>query len=101
MANTSPIFVRVDEDVKNKSESILKQLGISMSSAFNMFLNQIILCNGLPFDVRLPREPIATGNMSEEQIEELIQDGVDSCKEGTFTKEEVDTYFEEKYDLKR
>ena len=90
MANTSPIFVRIDSNVKAKSEAILNDLGVSMSSAIFMFLMQVIMHNGIPFDVRIPDKPIATGNMTDEEIAELVQEGVDSCKDGTYTLEEVD-----------
>ena len=90
MANTSPIFVRIDSNVKTKSEAILNDLGVSMSSAIFMFLMQVIMHNGIPFDVRIPDKPIATGNMTDEEIAELVQEGVDSCKDGTYTLEEVD-----------
>lgn len=91
MANTSPVFVRVDANVKAKSEAILNQLGVSLSSAVNMFLTQIIIHNGLPFDVRLFEPPTCIGNMTEEEIKAEIQKGIDSLEnDRTFTPEEVD-----------
>lgn len=50
MANIS---VRVEDDVKKSAESILSQLGLSLSTATNVFLRQVILHNGLPFAVEL------------------------------------------------
>lgn len=82
--------MRVDSDLKIKAETILKQLGISMSGAFNMFLTQVVINNGLPFDVRLPAKPVATSDMSEEEVNKLVQEGIDSCKQRTYTQEEVD-----------
>ena len=101
LALTSPIFVRVDSHVKEEAEAILAKLGVSTSSAINMFLTQIVMYNGIPFDVRLPAKPIATGNMSDEEIKELVQEGIDSSKQKTQSPEEVDDYFETKYGVKR
>lgn len=87
MANTSPVFVRVDANVKAKSEAILNQLGVSLSSAINMFLMQIILKNGLPFDVHLP---FITENTTKDELDAMIQEGIDSLEhERTYTPEEV------------
>ncbi|MBN2877639.1 MAG: type II toxin-antitoxin system RelB/DinJ family antitoxin [Bacilli bacterium] len=55
MAKTSYVNVRVEEEVKIKAEEILNDLGINTSTAIDMFLKQIILKDGLPFDVRLPK----------------------------------------------
>ena len=47
---------RLTPEVKEKAESILRELGISISSAYEMFYRQIIAHRGLPFDPRLPNE---------------------------------------------
>ena len=54
MAKNDTIHVRVNEDVKNNAEETLSMLGITLSEAINMFLCQVSLTGGLPFDVRLP-----------------------------------------------
>ena len=50
------INVRIDDEIKAKAESILKDLGISASSAINMFYKQIIRDNALPFKPSLKKE---------------------------------------------
>ena len=54
MANTTAVYARIDTGLKNDAERILSQLGISPSSAIQMLYSQIILCKGMPFDLRLP-----------------------------------------------
>ncbi len=49
---TSPINVVVDSTTKEEATNILKDLGLSMSSAINLFLRQVIKNNGLPFEVK-------------------------------------------------
>ena len=51
---TATIYTRVDPETKEKAESILSQLGIPMSNAVGMFLKQIVLQNGIPFEMKLP-----------------------------------------------
>lgn len=54
MAKNDTIHVRVNEDVKLNAEETLNTLGMTLSEAINMFLCQVSLTGGLPFDVRLP-----------------------------------------------
>ena len=48
------IQFRTDDITKANSAAIFQQLGITMSDAINMFLNQAILHGGLPFEVKIP-----------------------------------------------
>jgi DNA-damage-inducible protein J len=54
MAKTDTIHMRISPEVKTEADFILSRLGINIADAINMFLNQVILRSGLPFDVRLP-----------------------------------------------
>ena len=69
MAKTANVFTRVDPELKEQAEAILNRLGISMSTAMGVFLQQIVLQKGLPFDVKLPQEkPIAYSSLSDEEF---------------------------------
>jgi len=48
MAQTS-ISIRIDEDVKRDAESLLSKLGLTLSSATNVFFRQVIRTQGIPF----------------------------------------------------
>jgi DNA-damage-inducible protein J len=54
MAKTAMTHARLTPEIKNKAEAILKELGISISAAYEMFYRQIIAHQGIPFDLRLP-----------------------------------------------
>ena len=54
MAKTETVHTRVTTDVKNECEYIFSKLGITTSYAITLFLNQVALRKGLPFDVVLP-----------------------------------------------
>lgn len=70
MANTSAVYARIDMELKENAEGILSQLGISPSSAIQMFYSQIVLKKGIPFELRLPStKPTAIGGMSREQLD--------------------------------
>ena len=43
-----------EQEAKARAKLILKELGIPMSSAHELFYRQIIAHRGLPFDARIP-----------------------------------------------
>jgi len=43
--------IRVNSEIKEQITPILNTLGISLSEAVNMYLHQIKLHNGIPFDL--------------------------------------------------
>jgi DNA-damage-inducible protein J len=59
MGKTATIQTRVDPVVKNNAQIILKKLNISMSEAISMYLSQITLHKGIPFEVKIPNEVTA------------------------------------------
>lgn len=77
MARTSNVFARVEPDVKEQAEKVLNQLGIPMSNAIGLFLRQVVLQRGIPFDMKLPsNQPLAMGSLSEEQFNAEIEKGL-------------------------
>jgi len=51
---TIPTQIRIDEQVKKEASELFGLLGLDMSSAVNMFLNQCILRGGIPFSIEVP-----------------------------------------------
>lgn len=57
MANlTTTISVQIDKEDKDKVIEILQKLGVSMSELINMTIKQVIMREGIPFDVALPKK---------------------------------------------
>ena len=50
-SKTSAINIQVDSNVKKEATMVLTDLGLSMSSAINLFLKQVIKKNGIPFEI--------------------------------------------------
>ncbi len=83
MAKDANVFARVDSAVKEEAESVLQRLGLPMSNAINLFLNQVILRQGLPFEVSLNvSRPVAAGALTEEQLYAELKRGYDDCLAG-------------------
>jgi DNA-damage-inducible protein J len=77
MAKTSTIYARVEPDIKEQAEDILDQLGIPMSNAISIFLRQVVLQRGIPFDMKLPQHQVLDmSSLSEQQFNLEIEKGM-------------------------
>lgn len=56
MAITTPTQIRIEESTKKQAVELLEGLGLTLSEAVNMFLRQVILRKGIPFDVTYPED---------------------------------------------
>ena len=54
MSKSAMIRARTDSQLKEKVEEIFDELGLNATAAINIFYKQVLLSNGLPFDVRIP-----------------------------------------------
>jgi len=59
--------VKLDKVAKEEAKYIFNQLGLTMGEAFNLFLHQVSLNKGLPFEVKLPNK------LTQKVIEEARQ----------------------------
>lgn len=55
MTKSDVLHIRVKPEVKEKAEKTLNLLGLSISEAINVFLNQVILNQGIPFKIENPK----------------------------------------------
>ena len=46
---------RIDSRLNEQATDLFNRLGLSMSQAFSLFLQQAVLHRGLPFKIELPR----------------------------------------------
>jgi DNA-damage-inducible protein J len=54
------VRARIEPELRTKAESVLSALGLNTTDAITMFYAQIVLRQGLPFAVELPRQPNET-----------------------------------------
>lgn len=86
MAKTDTLHIRVEPTVKKKAEKTLNELGMSITEAINVFLTQVILNDGIPFEIRKPR-------LNKETIQAL--EDTRNGKNLSKTFENVDDMFKE------
>ena len=56
MAKTATVHARMEPEIKRRAEQIIKETGLSVSTAQEIFYRQIIAHQGLPFELRIPRK---------------------------------------------
>ena len=83
LAETSNFPACVEPEIAERAEQVLGRLGIPLSNAIGMFLRQVVLQHGIPFEMKLPQEvPLAYGSFAREQFDAEIEKGVEDMREG-------------------
>ena len=54
MSSSATVQVRVDEQTKAQAREVFSALHLSMSEAVCLFLRQVVLHRGIPFEVKIP-----------------------------------------------
>lgn len=83
MAKTANLYARIEPELKEQAEHILNSLGLPPSSAITMFYKQVVLQQGLPFNVKLNyREPLDLGSMTRNELQAELEKGYQSALSG-------------------
>lgn len=83
MAKTANLYARIEPELKEQAEHILNSLGLPPSSAITMFYKQVVLQQGLPFDVKLGyRKPVDIGSMTKDELNAELEKGYQSILSG-------------------
>ena len=68
MAKAATIQARIEPHLKKRGDRVLKKVGLTPSQAINAFYAQIVLHDGIPFELKIPNTDTLAA------IEELEQD---------------------------
>ena len=69
--DTANINIRMDKELKNQAESLFSELGMNMTTAFNIFLRQSVRQGKIPFEIALAR-PNAKTLAAMQEIEDMV-----------------------------
>ena len=70
------VQVRTDDHLKKQAQKVLKQLGLDLSSAVNMYLYQIVATESIPFPIR------TVNGFTPEQEQKMLQETEEALKHG-------------------
>lgn len=82
----STIQVRVDDDLKRRSDMLFKDLGTDTTSAIRMFLTQAVANNGFPFEIKKnsKAEHHPYEMMTEDEMLAKLKRSREHCEEGRY-----------------
>lgn len=81
---TATIQVRVDEELKTKSDQLFKELGTDTTTAIRMFLTQAVANNGFPFEIKKAKESSPYRYMTEEEMLSKLEISRKHAAEGNY-----------------
>ena len=50
---TTNISIRMDSDLKAQADALFSELGMNLSTAFNIFVRQSLRDGGIPFEIKM------------------------------------------------
>ncbi len=63
------IKMRISEELKDEASQILRDCGLTVSSAVRLFLEQVVSHQGIPFEVKRPSAKMKTALQEATEIE--------------------------------
>ena len=68
--STTNISIRMDADLKTKADELFAELGMNLSTAFNIFVRQALREGGIPFDITVnsPNKETVAAMLEAERI---------------------------------
>lgn len=81
MSNTSLLQVRTSAEDKEKASKILEKLGTNLSAVVNMMIKQIILTEGIPFEVKMNRSAYTEMEAIDEVKATMAMEGMELTEE--------------------
>ena len=51
--NTTNISIRMDADLKAQADALFNELGMNLTTAFNIFVRQSLRVGGIPFEIKM------------------------------------------------
>lgn len=79
---STSVLVRLEPQVKEDAEAVFDQMGLSMSTAINIFLKQVIRTNKIPFEISAVMSPKAVEDMSPDELSVGLEESMEQMRAG-------------------
>ena len=80
--------LRMNKEIKDAAEELFSRCGLTLSDALNLFIQQSLNCDGIPFEISGNRHNISRGQALDILLAKL-DDSMQSSKKTTFTSDEI------------
>lgn len=84
MAHTINVNIRMDEELKKQAEKLFSELGMNMTTAFNVFVRQAIRTGGIPFEITT-----RTDDFYNSHNQKLLKKSIARLEQGAGTAHEL------------
>ena len=85
MTGTTNLNIRIDKDLKEQAEIFFGELGLNMTTAFNLFVRQSLRQGKIPFEISLAADPFYNPlNI------EVLRQSIQEAHEGKFITKSLD-----------
>ena len=82
----STINIRMDKPLKEEAENLFRDLGLNMTTAFNIFVRQAVSLRGMPFEIKIRNETPLRGEAYLRKLHKSIQ----QAERGEFVEKSMD-----------
>ena len=85
MAETTNLNIRIDKELKEQAENFFGDLGLNMTTAFNVFVRQSLRQGKIPFELSIVADPFySLANMN------VLRKSMQEANEGKFVTKTLD-----------
>jgi DNA-damage-inducible protein J len=78
------VNIRLEDSLKEKADILFAELGLSMTTAFNIFIRQAVRQGGIPFGITVNTDPFySTSNMK------VLRQSIKDADDGKLTEHEL------------
>jgi len=78
------VNIRLDDSLKEKADFLFDELGLNMTTAFNIFVRQAVRQGSIPFDITIHTDPFySVSNMK------VLKQSIREANEGKLTEHEL------------
>ena len=78
------VNIRLDDNLKEKADSLFEELGLNMTTAVNMFVRQVVRQGGIPFEITTRMDPFySDSNMR------VLKQSIKDADDGKLTEHDL------------
>ena len=85
MPETTNLNIRIDKELKEQAEVFFSELGLNMSSAFNVFVRQSLRQGKIPFELSIVADPFYSSTNTA-----ILRKSIQEANEGRFITKTLD-----------
>jgi len=78
------VNIRIDDSIKKQADILFDELGLNITTAFNIFVRQTIRQGRIPFDITIHTDPFYSENNMQ-----VLKQSIKEADEGKLTEHEL------------